>query len=81
MIAAGTQQEKDLLRNVVQQTADALAADRATKFLPIMVAQGFFIDAVTIAIGRTVSAAVASSSTSIFIKVEAHSIAFSALYF
>ena len=70
-----------MLRNVVQQTADALAADRATKFLPIMVAQGFFIGAVAIAIGRTVSAAVASSSTSIFINVEAHSIAFSALYF
>ena len=66
---------------MVQQTADALAADRSTKFFPIMVAQGFFIGAVAIAFGRTVSAAVGSSSTSIFINVEAHSIAFSALYF
>ena len=80
-VAVASQTEKDKLRSVVQQTADALAADRATKFLPIMVAQGLFIGAVAIAFGRTVSAAVGSSSTSVFINVEAHSIAFSALYF
>ena len=78
---ASDQLEKDLLRHVIQQTAGALAADRATKFLPIMVAQAFFIGTVAIAFGRTVSAAVSSSSTSVFINVEAHSIAFSALYF
>jgi len=52
-----------------------------SKFLPKMVAQGFFIDTVAIAFGRTVSAAISSSSASIFINVEAHSIAFSAPYF
>lgn len=50
--------------------------------MPIIVAQIFFIGAVGIAIFRTASAAGASvSSDIVFINVEAHSIAFSALYF
>ena len=50
--------------------------------MPIIVAQFFFIGAVGIAIFRTASAAGASaSSDTVFINVEAHSIAFSALYF
>ena len=66
----------------VRQTGRALAADRSTKFLPIIVAQIFFIAAIAIAILRTVSAAKRDElSGTIFINVEAHSIAFSALYF
>ena len=68
--------------SAVRQTARALAADRSTKSLPIAVAQLFFIGAVGIAILRTVAAASNSAtSDTIFINVEAHSIAFSALYF
>jgi hypothetical protein len=67
---------------MTQQTAKALAADRATKSLPIAVAQCFFIASVGIAIFRTAAAADSSaSSDTVFINVEAHSIAFSALYF
>ena len=70
------------LASAVRQTGRALAADRSTKFLPIIVAQTFFIGAVAIAVFRTASAAGASASSgTIFINVEAHSIAFSALYF
>ena len=66
----------------VRQTGRALAADRATKFLPIIVAQTFFIGAVGIAIFRTAAAAGHSaSSDTVFINVEAHSIAFTAQYF
>ena len=66
----------------IQRTANALAADRATKFLPILVAQSFFIASVGIAIFRTAAAADSgASSDTVFINVEAHSIAFSALYF
>ena len=66
----------------VRQTARALAADRSTKLLPIAVAQFFFIGAVGIAIFRTAAAASNSTtSDTVFINVEAHSIAFSALYF
>ena len=66
----------------IRQTGRALAADRSTKFFPIIVAQAFFIGAVGIALFKTKSAAGANaSSDTIFINVEAHSIAFSALYF
>lgn len=66
----------------VRQTARALAADRSTKLLPIAVALLFFIGAVGIAIFRTAAAAGKSAtSDTVFINVEAHSIAFSALYF
>ncbi len=67
---------------MTQQTAKALAADRATKSLPIAVAQRFFIASVGIAIFRIAAAADSSaSSDTVFINVEAHSIAFSALNF
>lgn len=65
---------------MVQTTADALAADRATKVFPIAVALTFLVGSVGVAFGRTASAASASSTTT-FVNVEAHSIAYSALYF
>jgi hypothetical protein len=71
-----TSRDKFLKRMNV--TAAALAADRATKFLPIVVAQGFFVGAIAVAILKIIST---TSNPSIFINVEAHSIAFSALYF
>lgn len=71
-----------MIASAIRQTGRALAADRSTKFLPIVVAQAFFIGAVGIAIFRTAAAAGArASSDTVFINVEAHSIAFSALYF
>lgn len=74
--------DQDIIVSVIHQTADALAADRATKFLPIFVAVCFFIATIAIALGRTSSAAAAKETSSlIFINVEAHSIAFSALYY
>lgn len=67
---------------IVRRTGRALAADRSTKFLPIIVAQVFFIAAVGIAIFRTKSSAGNPAlSDTVFINIEAHSIAFSALYF
>ena len=75
-------QQRNDLASAIRQTGRALAADRSTKFLPIIVAQAFFIGAVGIAIFRTASAAGPSaSSDTVFINVEAHSIAFSAQYF
>lgn len=68
-----------MMREVLK-TADALAADRATKFFPIVVALTFFVGSVGVAFGRTASAANVSSTTT-FVNVEAHSIAFSALFF
>ena len=56
-----------------------MAADRATKFLPIITALTIFIGAVGIAIGKTASAG--AFSETIFINVEVHGIAISALYF
>lgn len=67
---------------MIRRTGRALAADRSTKFLPIVVAQIFFIGAVGIAIFRTAASAGKNGlSDTVFINVEAHSIAFSALYF
>ena len=63
-----------------QLTAKALAADRATKFLPIVVAQSFFIGTIGMAFGRTPTAS-SGSTPQTFINIETHSIAFSALYF
>ena len=71
--------EKRNLEAVIYRTADALAADRATKFLPIIIALLIFIGAIGIAVGRTASAGAFSETT--FINVEAHGIANSALYF
>lgn len=73
---------RDDFMRAVRQTGRALAADRSTKFLPIIVAQMFFIGAVAIAIFRTrASAGHSALSDTVFINVEAHSIAFSAQYF
>ena len=71
--------EKESLKTAIYQTAEALAADRATKFLPIITALSIFIGAVGIAVGKTASAG--AFSETIFINREAHSIASSALYF
>ncbi|KAL8829573.1 MAG: hypothetical protein Q9191_001950 [Dirinaria sp. TL-2023a] len=73
---------KDDFMKAVRQTGRALAADRSTKFLPIIVALLFFIGAVAIALFRTAaSAGHTALSDTVFINVEAHSIAFSAQYF
>ena len=67
---------------VIRHAAELLAADRATKFLPIISAQVIFIGAIAIAFAKTAAAAGSNSpNPSVFINVEAHSIAFSALYF
>ncbi|MCJ1404091.1 hypothetical protein MMC11_007316, partial [Xylographa trunciseda] len=77
---AVTDGEKRDLLAICQKTGNALAADRTTKFFPVIVAQGFFIGTVAIAVGRTESAAeIPNPST--YINIEAHSIAFTALYF
>ena len=75
-------EHKKGIASAVRQTGRALAADRSTKFLPIIVAEAFFIGAVGIAVFRTASAAgEQATSDTVFINVEAHSIAFSAQYF
>ena len=67
---------------VIRHAAELLAADRATKFLPIISAQAIFIGAIAIAFAKTAAAAGSNSPVpTVFINVEAHSIAFSALYF
>ena len=73
-------EQKHQFLDICFETAKALAADRATKFLPIFVAQAIFIGTIGMAFGRT---PVASSGPApfTFINIEAHSIAFSALYF
>ncbi|KAI9764041.1 MAG: hypothetical protein M1840_008917 [Geoglossum simile] len=61
-----------------RRAARMLAADRVTKFFPVAIALCLFISSITIAIARLSS----SPSNPINpITVEAHSIAFSALYF
>jgi hypothetical protein len=59
-------------------TADVLAADRSTKFLPIIVAQGFFVGSIAVAIAKLTAD---PYSTSFYLNVEVYSIAFSALFF
>ncbi|KAG4438394.1 hypothetical protein IFR05_006100 [Cadophora sp. M221] len=61
-------------------TGNALAADRSTKFLPIAVAESFFIGSIAVAYGRTRQSA-AGTNAQTFINIEAFSVAFSALYF
>ncbi|MCJ1439280.1 hypothetical protein MMC27_008672 [Xylographa pallens] len=73
-------QEKIELLDICQKTGNALAADRTTKSLPVIVAQCFFIGTVGIAFGRTESAAETINPTT-YINIEAHSIAFTTLYF
>lgn len=67
---------------VIRHAAELLAADRATKFLPVISAQAIFIGAIAVAFAKTAAAAGSKSpAPTVFINVEAHSIAFSALYF
>ena len=75
-----THMNKIKFLDILQKTGNALAADRTTKFLPVVVAQGFFIGAVAIAFGRIEVAAEGPNPTT-FINIETHSIAFTALYF
>ncbi|CZR68057.1 uncharacterized protein PAC_17956 [Phialocephala subalpina] len=63
---------------ICNEASGALIADRATAFLPIWTAQALFIGAVAVAITKTASI---TATSSIFVNVEAHSIAFSSLYF
>jgi hypothetical protein len=60
--------------------ANNLAADRSTRFFPIVVAQGFFIGNIIIALVRTKSLTTGPNPAT-FINIEAYSIGFSALYF
>ncbi|KAL8671115.1 MAG: hypothetical protein Q9168_004384 [Polycauliona sp. 1 TL-2023] len=70
------------ITEAVRITARALAADRSTKLLPIIVAEFLFIRAIAVAMGKTTSSAKnTASSDTVFVNVEAHSVAFSALYF
>ncbi|KAI4219884.1 MAG: hypothetical protein L6R36_008010 [Xanthoria steineri] len=69
------------ITEAVRITARALAADRSTKLLPIIVAEALFIGAIGIAMGKTSSGTKNSaSSDTILVNIEAHSVAFSALY-
>ena len=77
-----TEDSKPELENFLRLTnltSNGLAADRATKFLPIIAAQGFFVGAIAVAIAKITSTSPIPAN--LFINVEAHSIAFSALYF
>lgn len=68
------------LEDTVERTANALAADRSTTILPIIFAMVFYVATVATAFGRTLSAANTESNT-VYIHVEAHSLAFSAQFF
>lgn len=59
-------------------TANRLAEARATNAYPVIVALVIYIGTVAIAFGRT--SAVGGNSSSTYINIEAHSIAFTALY-
>lgn len=68
--------------SVVRQTGCALAADRSTKFLPMIVAQIIFIGAVALALFRAIaSAGDNAQGDALYDKLQAHSIALSAQYF
>ena len=70
------------ITEAVRITARALAADRSTKLLPIIVAETLFIGAIAVALFKSASGAKKTASRdTIFINIEAHSTAFSALYF
>ncbi|KAG8525507.1 uncharacterized protein KY384_009151 [Bacidia gigantensis] len=68
----------------IYQTAEALAADRATKSLPVVAAQVIFIITIGVAIFRTADVANNGSgalNNTLYINVETFSIAFSSLYY
>lgn len=80
ILDSGALRNRANFEDVTKRTAQELAADRSTTSLNIAFAMAFFVATVGMAVGRTVSAANAHSDT-VFINVEAHSIAFSAQYF
>lgn len=65
------------LKTICKDTAEALAADRATKFLPVIIAQSLFIGSIAVAFIKTSTGVPGPSN---WINVEAHSIAFTAPY-
>ena len=72
------------LQGRIYRTAQALAADRATKSLPVFAAQIIFIITIGVSIFRTADVANSGSNAfnnTIFVNIEVYSIAFSALYF
>ena len=74
--------DRSALLKTINLTSDALAADRATKYLPAIVAIVLFIAIIAIAMIRTTSAiGTPIFNKSLFISVEVHSITFSSLYF
>ncbi|KAL6722068.1 hypothetical protein ACLMJK_001173 [Lecanora helva] len=78
----GTCSAKDVLATAISDTAEALAADRSTKSVIVIVVGCIFILSVAVALFRTAAAADSpATSNTIFINVEAHSIAFSAMFF
>ncbi len=66
--------------NLCLKSANHLAAARSKKFLPVIVAQTFFIGNVVVAVIRTKSTAEGPNPQS-YINIETYSIAFTALYF
>ncbi|KAL8992638.1 MAG: hypothetical protein Q9169_006944 [Polycauliona sp. 2 TL-2023] len=80
--STGTPPVQAKITEAVRITARALAADRSTKLLPIIVAEFLFIATIGIGMGKTTSGArKRTSGDPLFVNVEAHSVAFSALYF
>ncbi|KAK7190822.1 hypothetical protein PSPO01_02985 [Paraphaeosphaeria sporulosa] len=65
------------IRHIYEETANCLAADRATKSLPVFVAESFFIGGWLIAL---LKAALSEPSSNNWPNVEVHSIAFSGMY-
>ena len=73
---------KASLQALILEMADALAADRATKHLPIWIALGFFFGAITVAMTRTMAAVDDEVfNKTIFISLEMHGVAFSSGFF
>ena len=72
--------QKRLLLEKCHGTAKMLAADRTTKFLPIVVAQLFFAGTIGLALSRIQDTAF-GSTPSTFANIDSHSIAYSMLYF
>ena len=67
---------------LVIEVAEALAADKATKYLPTSVALILFIASIALSFIKTRSAiGTASLNSTTFIGIEAHGIAFSTLFF
>ena len=74
--------EKSEIWKVIYHASDALAADRATKYLPALVALIAFFVVMGVAVARTAAAiGTPEFNESIFIGVEMHGIAFTSLYF